>query len=215
MHIFMRHHSCSPHHYTWHCIPLTHKSLPPPYKYSPLEPLWQKNERLEELIEITSLHSHIEAIRRDKQRNRQSEREASRGTPWGRSAQSCSRNAGEEGTTGVTAPFFTVLIRDSCQCEGRPTGRVGEDWSKGWEKRWTALVYPVDLEFIYLFYRVETQGETCEEDGPTFLSAAAACTAGSHLTASSHISCLTEYTHSPPFNPHKGLLSHITHCPPS
>jgi len=33
---------------------------------------------VEELIEITSLHSHIEAIRRDKQRNRQSEREASR-----------------------------------------------------------------------------------------------------------------------------------------
>lgn len=36
----------------------------------------------------------------------------------GESAQSCSWNAGEEGAAG---PFFTALIRDSCQCE----------WSRG------------------------------------------------------------------------------------
>lgn len=31
---------------------------------------------------------------------------------------------GRKGAAGVTGPFFTALIRDSCQCEGRPTGRA-------------------------------------------------------------------------------------------
>lgn len=49
----------------------------------------------------------------------------------GESAQSCLWNAGEEGAAGVTAQFFTALIRDSCQCEGQPTGRAGEGWREG------------------------------------------------------------------------------------
>ncbi len=42
-------------------------------------------------------------------------------------------------------------------------------------------MYPEELEFIYFFNRVETQGETCEEDGPTFLSAAAAAALLDHI----------------------------------
>lgn len=66
---------------------------------------------------------------------------------------------GRKGAAGVTGPFFTALIRDSCQCEGRPTGRVGEGWGEGWARRRTVRVYLVELEIVYFFNRVESTGE--------------------------------------------------------
>lgn len=83
----------------------------------------------------------------------------------------------------MTAPFFTALIRDSCQCEGS-----GGGLERGMREEVSGACVPGEVFFffgvIYFFNRVETQRETCEEDGPTFLFAAP----GSHLVASSCIS---------------------------